>query len=75
MPLLSAEGISLQYRGRKLFDGASFSVERGDRVGIVGPNGAGKSTLMRILAGDLTPDITESSVNNRDIKGGTSVLA
>ncbi|MCC7384908.1 MAG: ABC-F family ATP-binding cassette domain-containing protein [Deltaproteobacteria bacterium] len=56
MPLLSAEGISLQYRGRRLFDGASFAVERGDRVGIVGPNGAGKSTLMRILAGDLTPD-------------------
>lgn len=36
---------------RKLFDKADFSLEEGDKVGVVGVNGTGKSTLLRILAG------------------------
>jgi ATP-binding cassette, subfamily F, member 3 len=39
-----------------IFSGATFRVERDDRIGLVGPNGAGKSTLLLMLAGLLTPD-------------------
>src|SRR5919109_4778978 len=41
------------YDGRLVLDGVSFSVERGDMVGILGPNGSGKTTLLRILAAIL----------------------
>ena len=41
---------------RPLFEGVSFTLEEGDRVGLIGPNGAGKSTLLKIVAGVLAPD-------------------
>jgi ATP-binding cassette subfamily F protein 3 len=34
---------------------ASWSVQAGERVGLVGPNGAGKTTQLRILSGELEP--------------------
>src|SRR5262245_36078628 len=48
--LLSGQGLSAAYGARPLFEGVSFTVEEGDRIGLIGPNGAGKSTLLRILA-------------------------
>ncbi len=39
------------YGTRLVFEGASFVIERGDRIALVGVNGAGKSTLIKILAG------------------------
>jgi ATP-binding cassette subfamily F protein 3 len=44
------------YPGTEIFEGVSFQVNPGQRIGLVGPNGAGKSTLMRLLAGELQPD-------------------
>jgi len=56
MSLLALSGVSFAYScGSPLFEGASFSVNPGDRIAIVGPNGAGKSTLLRLLAGELAP--------------------
>src|SRR6187401_2908450 len=34
---------------------ATFTVNRGESVGVIGPNGAGKSTLLLVLAGIITP--------------------
>jgi ABC transport system ATP-binding/permease protein len=51
-----AEGISLAYDGRVLFDDVTWRVGPGDRVGVVGVNGAGKSTLLRMLVGEVEPD-------------------
>jgi ATP-binding cassette subfamily F protein 3 len=40
-----------QYGSKLLFDGATFSINEGEHVGVIGPNGAGKTTLFKILVG------------------------
>jgi ATP-binding cassette subfamily F protein uup len=54
--LLSAQDLGHAFGARALFEGVSFTLAEGDRVGLIGPNGAGKSTLLRIVAGELAPD-------------------
>jgi ATP-binding cassette subfamily F protein uup len=54
--LLSALDLGHTFGARPLFEGVSFTLAEGDRVGLIGPNGAGKSTLLRILAGELGAD-------------------
>jgi ATP-binding cassette subfamily F protein 3 len=44
------EDIEKSYGGNRVFDGLSYTIDRGDKMAIVGPNGAGKSTLVRIIA-------------------------
>ena len=43
--------VSKSYGAKRVFSGANFVIERGDRISLVGVNGAGKSTLIKILAG------------------------
>jgi ATP-binding cassette subfamily F protein 3 len=44
---------------KPLFEGLSFQLQRGKRLGIMGPNGSGKTTLLRILMGDEEPTAGE----------------
>lgn len=48
--LLRIENVTKFYGKKKVLDGVSFTVNRGEVFGLLGPNGAGKTTLMRILA-------------------------
>ena len=48
-----------------LFEGISFTVSEGDRIGLIGPNGSGKSTLLRILAGSEDVDNGEIALRKR----------
>jgi len=53
MSFISAIELSFQAGSKALFDGLSFSIEPGDRIGLVGHNGCGKSTLLNLLLREL----------------------
>ena len=53
--MLRALNLSKSYHSELLFDDVSFTLNKGERVGLVGPNGAGKSTLLRLLVGLEAP--------------------
>ena len=55
-PLLCARGLSFSYRDRQVLADVSFSLERGEVLGLVGPNGSGKTTLLRCLDRILDPE-------------------
>jgi ATP-binding cassette subfamily F protein uup len=50
------EEVTKAYGGRRILDGVSLRVMRGDRVGLLGPNGVGKTTLIKLIVGTLEPD-------------------
>jgi ATP-binding cassette subfamily F protein uup len=56
MAVLSLSDAHLAYGHVALLDGASFSLESGERLGLIGRNGAGKSSLLKIVAGLEKPD-------------------
>lgn len=53
--MFTANQVSCRIGDNLLFEHASFTINDGDRVGVIGPNGVGKSTLLRIIAGELAP--------------------
>lgn len=56
MSLLEITSLSHDFAGKILYKDASFSLFKGEHVGIVGQNGAGKSTLINFCTGCLLPD-------------------
>ena len=51
------------YHQHPVLNGVSFSIPRGQIVGLLGPNGCGKSTLITLMAGLLQPDQGEIRIN------------
>lgn len=56
MNLINIEKLTKSYTERKLFDNASFSLQEGEKIGVIGINGTGKTTLLRMIAGEEEPD-------------------
>lgn len=51
MSLIRVENLSKSFGDKTLFDSIGFSLEKGNRIGLLGVNGTGKSTLLKVLAG------------------------
>jgi ATP-binding cassette subfamily F protein 3 len=58
-PLLKLEACAAGYAGTRVIDEVTLVLNPGDRIGLLGPNGAGKSTLIKLLAGELEPQLGE----------------
>lgn len=53
--VLEVDAISFAYKEEPIIKDFTFTLQRGDKVGIVGPNGSGKTTLLNLLIGNLAP--------------------
>ncbi len=58
-PAVWCSGLRKRYGRRTAVDGVSFTVDRGDVVGLIGPNGAGKTSTIKMLLGLVRPDAGE----------------
>lgn len=67
MRVLRTAEISKTYRGRRVVDDVSISVEQGQVVGLLGPNGAGKTTSFYIIVGLIQPDSGRVLMDGEDI--------
>ena len=65
-PVVRVEGLRKSYGSKLAVDGVSFTVDRGEILGILGPNGAGKTTTVESLAGLRTSDEGTVSVLGLD---------
>lgn len=65
--ILSAVNVHLSYENKEVIKGITFSVGKGEFVGIVGPNGSGKTTLLSALSGQFRPSKGNIFYNDRNI--------
>ena len=66
LALLRVKDLAVSIAGTKIIDSISFSLTRGEIIGVVGANGSGKTTLIRSIAGLLEPDMGSVSVEGVD---------
>ena len=57
--MLSINNLSFSFGSRYLFENVTFTIQSGDRIGLVGKNGAGKTTLFKILNAGYKPETGE----------------
>jgi lipooligosaccharide transport system ATP-binding protein len=56
-PIVRAHCLTKSFEGKRVVDGLTFSIQRGEFCGILGPNGAGKTTTLRMLVGNTPPTL------------------
>jgi ABC-type branched-subunit amino acid transport system ATPase component len=67
MALLELLNVTKAFGGLNAVDDVSFSVERGELVGLIGANGAGKTTLFSVIAGNLKPTAGDIRLDGKSI--------
>ncbi|MCB9093063.1 MAG: ABC-F family ATP-binding cassette domain-containing protein [Halobacteriovoraceae bacterium] len=55
--MIQFHDISKEFSDRLLFSNVNFTLNQGERIGLIGRNGTGKSTLLKIITGELSPDM------------------
>lgn len=67
MNLVKFNQVSLTIAGRELLKDISFSMSKGEHIGVIGPSGAGKSTFLNLLLGFLSPSNGSVSLFGNDL--------
>jgi lipopolysaccharide export system ATP-binding protein len=65
--MLSAHGLCKSFKGRRVVNGVSLNVKKGEAVGLLGPNGAGKTTAFYMITGLLEADAGEVILEGNNI--------
>ena len=65
--MITAEGLCRKYGDFTAVDNVSFSIPKGQVVGLLGHNGAGKTTIMKMLTGYLEPSAGSATVCGFDV--------
>ena len=66
-PLLTVEGVSVQFAGVKALTDVSFQVQPGELFAVIGPNGAGKTSLFNVLSRVYQPVAGRVTFDGRDL--------
>ncbi|MCX7964885.1 MAG: LPS export ABC transporter ATP-binding protein [Candidatus Sumerlaea chitinivorans] len=69
MSRLATESLVKEFSGRRVVDGVSLELRKGEIVGLLGANGAGKSTTFNMIVGFLRPTSGRILLNDQDITG------
>jgi branched-chain amino acid transport system ATP-binding protein len=69
MTILDVRKVSRRFGGLQALSEVTFSVNRGEIVGVIGPNGAGKTTLFSTLVGLIRPDAGTVTLDGKDLAG------
>ena len=69
MALLDVQNLVKAFGGLKANDDVSFTVEKGELLGLIGPNGAGKTTLFNCIAGMFPPTSGRIVFNGENVTG------
>lgn len=69
--ILAMEGVSLSFGSKRVLDGLSFSVARGECFGFLGPSGAGKTTTIKLLTRQLVKDAGRIVLFGRPIENAS----
>ncbi len=64
---LAAHGLEKSYGGRKVVNGVTLYVRRGEAVGLLGPNGAGKTTAFYTITGLIKPERGQIELDGYDV--------
>jgi len=65
--LLGTDNVAKAYKGRRVVDGVSLEVKKGQVVGLLGPNGAGKTTTFYMIVGLVPPLSGRIYLDSQDI--------
>jgi branched-chain amino acid transport system ATP-binding protein len=69
MTILDVRSLSRWFGGLQALSEVTFSVNKGEIVGVIGPNGAGKTTLFSTLVGLIRPDAGTVTLDGKDLTG------
>lgn len=67
--LVKLDQVSFSRKNQEVLQDISFTINKGDYIGLIGPNGAGKTTLLKIILGSLNPSSGKVNVKTKSSIG------
>lgn len=67
--VLQVDGLAKRFGGVAAVDGVSFTLRKGEVLGVIGPNGAGKTTLINLISGAMAPTLGTVTLRGKSVTG------